>query len=444
MGLLFHKLPCSIPSLSNSNDSDVRAFTLFTLLLKHIIVYSKMTVISTPATFKQSKEMSVTSRSQKYPDVPITNQCPVTIVDSCRIPFSSLDYRGSIFYMVPHNTKFMVSVKNPFPRDKCSFHLEIDGVGMGAWVLKAGASGCFERPTKVNQCFTFMSTPMIANAEAAADLVASSPLAIYDPQVQQALLSAPLGTGIDAKNTSNGQVKCTFTPEIKNKERHRNTPVDLCSRELRKGLATKEACQEQERNFKKTNALFGKPNSSTLAAATSETPATRHKNQILQKKEESRSAARPSLAGNECKRDIIHSRSTFSTRSSSSSTAPATSSKKKCTARQMSSSHSASTTFSPSPTLTPGASTLQGHSSQVFGKTSLEKDPSRALTFTVCMVASVPPPAVMAPSCMMPPCHYPGVSMHAGANSPPPVPLALAEARPPLHHHDRATHISLI
>lgn len=44
------------------------------------------------------------------------------------------------------------------------------------------------------------------------------------------------------------------------------------------------------------------------------------------------------------------------------------------------------------PSLTAGASTLQGHSSQKFGKTSLEKDVSRAVSFIVRMVAAVPPP----------------------------------------------------
>ena len=78
--------------------------------------------------------------------------------------------------------------------------------------------------------------------------------------------------------------------------------------------------------------------------------------------------------------------------------------------------------------LTPGASTLQGHSSQVFGRTTLEKDRTRAVSFCVRLVAAVhdntsrPHLPVSTPAT----CHP--SRLYNGMRTTPPVPLDQARA----------------
>ena len=387
-----------------------------------------MTVISMSASAKAVaiKQEKRRSSIQRHP--PATpSQTPIAIVGSHHTPFATLDVRGQIFYMVPHGAKFVVKVQNPFPHDKCSFHLEIDGIGMGSWVLKPGAVGHFERPVKISQCFTFMSTPLVSRAEEAADMIMNDSSAIYDPQVQQALFHAPLGTGIIEDNVNNGQVKCTFTPEVRNdtwrQHRQRNIPVDnsLFGRR-RKSMATGETCQQLQKEFNKSNGG--------------------RKCDFSQQHIRCHPTARPSSVlkgsnGSDTRSGSVSTTGSVSSTAPSSSAMSASSSKKKklsLSTRQRSSYMPPS--FPPqTPTLTPGASTLQGHSLQVFGRTSLQKDHSRAVTCIINLVASVPPimqQGGAAAPCMLPPAPFPFSGMtHQQQHCPPPVPITMATTLPP-------------
>lgn len=383
-----------------------------------------MTVIA-PTSCKQTK------RSTRYQPRP-ASQHPVEIVDSYHTPFSTLDVRGQVFYMVPHGAKFVVKVHNPFPYEKCSFNLQIDGISMGSWVLKPNAVGYFERPVKVSQCFTFLSTPLVARAEEAADMVESHAAAIFDLQVQQALFSAPLGTGITQDNPQNGQVTCTFTPELRNETCHRRISVDKTSfRKMRKSAATSELCQESEKIIKKEITPKLAPRAPGYAKSASSGCDLSVKNDRHCRFS---TEVRPSSA-RERQEMHIDTRPQSPIASSSSSTTAKASSEKK-SIRQRARSHSAHTSpalsscfpsSSQQTTLTPGASTLQGHSSQVFGRTSLQKDPSRAVSVTVSLMASVPiptpPMSVHMPIQYFAPPHAPVFNYNKSRT----VPLAVAE-----------------
>ena len=318
-----------------------------------------MTVIkSTKSSAKDEKQGTPPSCKIKNPVEQNGGvEIPVQIIDASHRPFSSLNVRGQKFFMVPHCAKFAVFVKNPFHNEKCSFNLSIDGLNMGSWILKPGSSGYFERPVKINQRFTFMSTPLVSRAEEAADVVSNDISAIYSPEIQKALFNAPLGTGIKETNAMNGQVQCTFTPELKG--HGSNVKIEHLF-----GKYKRDDCSKNEIVQSKSIKKLGKHNS-------------HHKNKdddIIQKssKEKSYSSSRPSSA----KREDVR----FETGSE----------KMKSSQRKRCSSFSGPPSTSAHPILTPGASTLQGPSSQKFGKSSLKKDHSRAVSFVVYLVAAVP------------------------------------------------------
>jgi hypothetical protein len=352
-----------------------------------------------------SSKYSIRKSSGKKPAVTrveSVDQNPVSVTDSYHVPFIELNIRGEVLFLVPHGATYVVAVKNPFPHDKCSFHLEIDGVGMGSWVLKRGAVGYFERPTKVNQCFTFFSTPLVSRAEQAADMVSKDFSAIYDSQAQQALLNAPLGTGISADNVSNGLIRCTFTPEVRNEKWHSSIPVDFCHRNFKNNAVEQRVGRKSLLNDRKME--VSKADDPTNSITSRGGPYSAGSTRKM-----SKAKATPSRP--------LSANSPLAHKKMSTSSASAT-----CRARSM------NTCDSMHQSLTPGASTLQGHSSQVFGRTTLEKDRTRAVSFCVRLVAAVhdntsrPHLPVSTPAT----CHP--SRLFNGMRTTPPVPLDQARA----------------
>ncbi len=118
---------------------------------------------------------------------------------------------SGMFYVLPHNSKYKIAVKNPFKNCKCDCSITIDGVHVGSWTLGIGQSFSFERPRVTSKKFTFMRTALVKAAETAARSQADG--APLTPDQKRALELAPTETGITGPRKENGVVRVTYTPE---------------------------------------------------------------------------------------------------------------------------------------------------------------------------------------------------------------------------------------
>jgi hypothetical protein len=298
---------------------------------------------------------------------------PVAILNSTHSPFPAVKGDGLVYFRLPHGSKYVVCVRNPFQYERCSFNLEIDGVNMGSFVLKPGGIGYFERPVRVNKCFTFLAESQVERAESAADLLSMCPAAVTCPQVIADLHAAPLNTGIESHREANGRIRCTFTPEMQRvKYEPRpgdliiNTPAGMFRIHKRIGSGGMETTGMRDLRSVDDMGYSSAPHGEPSVSAS------------LKKK---CSRARPASAatggrGKNCDSSVSSSRSR-----SSSSVGVRSSALQSSVFKPLA--HASLLSYPPG---SAGASTLQGTSGQYFRGTRLEKDRSRAVEFTVWLV----------------------------------------------------------
>eukprot|EP01038_Epipyxis_sp_PR26KG_P006307 gene6307-8686_t len=117
------------------------------------------------------------------------------------------------YYILPHNSKYKVGIKNPFIHEKCSAEIKIDGYSMGKWLLRDSEEVFIERPVTTAQLFTFLRTKLATNADKASEMLRKNPNVKLSSELSLAVRSTPAGSGIISGRDANGLVEVTYIAE---------------------------------------------------------------------------------------------------------------------------------------------------------------------------------------------------------------------------------------